>query len=168
LKLEWLLTIANATGTNGLTCLPKHGGARDNKFWSPILWLAIETVLSFRDRTPSALTARPSSSSTLNIAIMYNNLWITPNISCSHLNISLSSFQHVGYDLYIFYLLERVTMGKGVTVDPRSKASVDGKMEQSTCSHNLRSTLIDALDGSIDGCWLVTLILNLSPSRIIE
>jgi hypothetical protein len=25
-------TIANATGTNGLTCLPKHGGARDNKF----------------------------------------------------------------------------------------------------------------------------------------
>jgi hypothetical protein len=27
-----VLTIANATGTNGLTCLPKHGGARDNKF----------------------------------------------------------------------------------------------------------------------------------------
>jgi hypothetical protein len=25
LKLEWVLTIANATGTNGLTCLPKHG-----------------------------------------------------------------------------------------------------------------------------------------------
>jgi hypothetical protein len=43
LKLEWVLTIANATGTNVLTCLPKHGGARDNKFWSPILWLAIET-----------------------------------------------------------------------------------------------------------------------------
>jgi hypothetical protein len=38
-----VLTIANATGTNGLTCLPKHGGARDNKFWSPILRLAIET-----------------------------------------------------------------------------------------------------------------------------
>jgi hypothetical protein len=31
LKLEWVLTIANATGTNGLTCLLKHGGARDNK-----------------------------------------------------------------------------------------------------------------------------------------
>jgi hypothetical protein len=30
LKLEWVLTIAKATGTNGLTCLPKHGGARDN------------------------------------------------------------------------------------------------------------------------------------------
>jgi hypothetical protein len=43
LKLEWLLTIANATETNGLTCLPKHGGARGNKFWSPILRLAIET-----------------------------------------------------------------------------------------------------------------------------
>jgi hypothetical protein len=25
-------TTANATGTNGLTCLLKHGGARDNKF----------------------------------------------------------------------------------------------------------------------------------------
>jgi hypothetical protein len=28
----WVLTSANATGTNGLTYLPKHGGARDNKF----------------------------------------------------------------------------------------------------------------------------------------
>jgi hypothetical protein len=43
LKLELVLTIANATGTNGLTCLLKHGGARDNKFWSPILRLAIDT-----------------------------------------------------------------------------------------------------------------------------
>jgi hypothetical protein len=32
LKLEWMLSTANATGTNGLTCLPKHGKARDNKF----------------------------------------------------------------------------------------------------------------------------------------
>jgi hypothetical protein len=38
-----VLTIANATGTNVLTCLPKHGGTRENKFWSPILRLAIET-----------------------------------------------------------------------------------------------------------------------------
>jgi hypothetical protein len=29
------LTTENATGTNGLTCLSKHGGARDNKVWSP-------------------------------------------------------------------------------------------------------------------------------------
>jgi hypothetical protein len=28
----WVLTTANAAGTDGLTCLPKHGGARDNKF----------------------------------------------------------------------------------------------------------------------------------------
>ncbi|RVE53003.1 hypothetical protein evm_002301 [Chilo suppressalis] len=28
----WVLTTANAAGTNGLTCLPKHGGARDSKF----------------------------------------------------------------------------------------------------------------------------------------
>jgi hypothetical protein len=28
----WVLTIANAAGTNGLTCLPEHGGAQDNKF----------------------------------------------------------------------------------------------------------------------------------------
>jgi hypothetical protein len=28
----WVLTTANAAGTNGLTCLPKHGGDRDNKF----------------------------------------------------------------------------------------------------------------------------------------
>ncbi|RVE40846.1 hypothetical protein evm_014504 [Chilo suppressalis] len=28
----WVLTTANAAGTNGLTCLPKHGGARDRKF----------------------------------------------------------------------------------------------------------------------------------------
>jgi hypothetical protein len=28
-------TNANAAKTNGLICLPKHGGAGDNKFWSP-------------------------------------------------------------------------------------------------------------------------------------
>jgi hypothetical protein len=61
MKLEWVLTIANATGTNGLTYLPKHGGARDTGHLS-YDWL-LRPVLSFRDRTPSALTARPSSSS---------------------------------------------------------------------------------------------------------
>jgi hypothetical protein len=30
----WVLTTANAAGTNGLTCLPKHRGARDNKFFT--------------------------------------------------------------------------------------------------------------------------------------
>ncbi|RVE53772.1 hypothetical protein evm_001664 [Chilo suppressalis] len=28
----WVLTTADAAGTNGLTCLPKHRGARDSKF----------------------------------------------------------------------------------------------------------------------------------------
>jgi hypothetical protein len=28
----WVLTTANAAPTNGLTCLPKHGGGRDSKF----------------------------------------------------------------------------------------------------------------------------------------
>jgi hypothetical protein len=28
----WVLKTANAAGINGLTCLPKHRGARDNTF----------------------------------------------------------------------------------------------------------------------------------------
>jgi hypothetical protein len=28
----WVLTTANAAGTHGLTCLPKHGGYRGKKF----------------------------------------------------------------------------------------------------------------------------------------
>jgi hypothetical protein len=36
LEMDRVLKTANAASTNGLTCLPKHGGARDNKFWSPI------------------------------------------------------------------------------------------------------------------------------------
>ncbi|RVE42287.1 hypothetical protein evm_013052 [Chilo suppressalis] len=28
----WVRTTADAAGTNGLTCLPKHGGARDSKY----------------------------------------------------------------------------------------------------------------------------------------
>jgi hypothetical protein len=59
LKLEWMLTTVNAAGTNSLTCLPKHGGARCNKFWSPIQWLTSMNVLSFHDQT---LSARSSSS----------------------------------------------------------------------------------------------------------
>jgi hypothetical protein len=31
------LMTANAAGTNGLPCFPKHGGAQDNIFWSAIL-----------------------------------------------------------------------------------------------------------------------------------
>jgi hypothetical protein len=50
-----VLTTANATGTNGLTCLPKHGGARDDPSDDR------PKLLSFSDRTPSALTVEPSS-----------------------------------------------------------------------------------------------------------
>ncbi|RVE46568.1 hypothetical protein evm_008803 [Chilo suppressalis] len=32
----WVLTTADAAGTNGVTCLPKHGEAPDSNFWSPI------------------------------------------------------------------------------------------------------------------------------------
>jgi hypothetical protein len=56
LKLEWVLTTVNATGSNGLTCLP-------NKFWSPILFSSLRTLLSFYNRMPNALNAGPSSSS---------------------------------------------------------------------------------------------------------
>jgi hypothetical protein len=28
----WVVTTANAAGTKGLTCLPKHGEARDDQF----------------------------------------------------------------------------------------------------------------------------------------
>jgi hypothetical protein len=44
LELEWVLTTKNAAGTNSLTCLPNHGGARDNKFWSPIRRLIYTNV----------------------------------------------------------------------------------------------------------------------------
>jgi hypothetical protein len=63
LKLEWVLTTANATGTNGLTCLPKHGGARNNNFCHPSYDWPLGTLLRFCDRTPSSLIAEPSSCS---------------------------------------------------------------------------------------------------------
>jgi hypothetical protein len=37
LKLEWVLTTANAAVTNDLKYLQKHGGAQKNKFRSPVL-----------------------------------------------------------------------------------------------------------------------------------
>jgi hypothetical protein len=52
-------TTANAAGTNGLTCLPKHGGARDNKFL--VTRPMTDQSLSFRNRKPSVLTEEPSN-----------------------------------------------------------------------------------------------------------
>jgi hypothetical protein len=43
-----VLTTAN-TKINGFTYLPKHGGARDNKF---LVINDLPTLLDFRDRTP--------------------------------------------------------------------------------------------------------------------
>ncbi|RVE46213.1 hypothetical protein evm_009103 [Chilo suppressalis] len=42
----WVLTTADAAGTNGLTCFPKHGRAGDSNFWSPIQVLSITQVVS--------------------------------------------------------------------------------------------------------------------------
>jgi hypothetical protein len=58
----WVLTTANAALTNGLTWVPKHGGARDNKFLVPhpmTSQLCLTSAIARR----SALTAAPSSSS---------------------------------------------------------------------------------------------------------
>jgi hypothetical protein len=48
---RWVLTTSNETGVNSLRCLPIDGGGR-----------SLQTVLSFRDRSPSALTTWPTSS----------------------------------------------------------------------------------------------------------
>jgi hypothetical protein len=51
LKLKLIPTTPNAAGTNGLTSLPKHGGARGNKiFGHPTN--ERPTLLNFRNRTP--------------------------------------------------------------------------------------------------------------------
>jgi hypothetical protein len=54
----WVLTTANAAGTNGLTCFSKHGGAQDI-FGHPSD--DRPTLLNFRDRASCALTALSSS-----------------------------------------------------------------------------------------------------------
>jgi hypothetical protein len=60
----WMLTTANTAGSNGLTCLLKHGKARDNKF------LVTHPMTDQRCLTSTiarriAQTAGPSSSSLL-------------------------------------------------------------------------------------------------------
>jgi hypothetical protein len=58
----WVLTTANAVRTNSLTCLPKHGGARDNKFLVTHP-MADQRCLTSAIAHRSVLTAGPSSSS---------------------------------------------------------------------------------------------------------
>jgi hypothetical protein len=80
-----VLTTANAAGTNGLTCLPKHGGARHNNFFGhPFQDWPLRPVLSFRDRTPSALTARPPSSSIYSIFIYVHSISKNREKNCRH------------------------------------------------------------------------------------
>jgi hypothetical protein len=71
--LRWVQITANAAETNGLTCLPKHGGDRGNNFDHPSNDWPLRTLLSLGDRTPSVLTAEPSSSSKLIKLLLYTN-----------------------------------------------------------------------------------------------
>ncbi|RVE52914.1 hypothetical protein evm_002391 [Chilo suppressalis] len=50
---DWrVLTTADAAGTNGLTCLPKHGGARNSKFFGhPSNDRPLRKLLNFNDRS---------------------------------------------------------------------------------------------------------------------
>jgi hypothetical protein len=57
-----VLTSANVAGTNGLTCLPKHGEARHNKFLVTHL-MTDQCCLTSGIARRSTLTAEPSSSS---------------------------------------------------------------------------------------------------------
>jgi hypothetical protein len=56
----WVLTTANAAGIKDLTCLPKHGGARDNKYLvtHPMI---DQRCLASEIARQSTLTAGPSS-----------------------------------------------------------------------------------------------------------
>jgi hypothetical protein len=62
LELERVLTTANAARANDLTCLPKHGGARDNKFLV-INQMTDQCCLTSTIACRSALTAGTSNSS---------------------------------------------------------------------------------------------------------
>jgi hypothetical protein len=68
---RWLPTTANATGTDGLTCLPKHGGARDSKFLITHP-MTDQRCLTSAIARRNALTAGPSSSSRFYIVNEYS------------------------------------------------------------------------------------------------
>jgi hypothetical protein len=70
LKLEWVVTTANVAGTNDLTCLPKHRGAWDNKFWSPILMTGLWERCLATARTTSALIVGRSQKIFSNIFLL--------------------------------------------------------------------------------------------------
>jgi hypothetical protein len=68
-----VLTTANAAGTNGLTCLPKHGEAQDNKFLVTHP-MTDQRCLTSAIARRSALTARLSSSSSPSHRSLYKML----------------------------------------------------------------------------------------------
>jgi hypothetical protein len=70
----WILTTANTAGTNGLKCLPKHGGALD--YHHP---KTDQRCLTFANARWSVLTTGPSSSFTLyqNDLVMTNTADVT-------------------------------------------------------------------------------------------
>jgi hypothetical protein len=45
-------TVDYTARTNGLTCLRNHGGAQDNKFWSPFRWHCLVSVIARRPHWP--------------------------------------------------------------------------------------------------------------------
>ncbi|RVE47216.1 hypothetical protein evm_008184 [Chilo suppressalis] len=59
----WVLTTADTAGTNGLTCLPKHGGARDNKF------LVTHPMTEYCNLTVVCDPNKPDSKATAPLAI---------------------------------------------------------------------------------------------------
>jgi hypothetical protein len=56
----WVLTTANASGTNGLTCVPKHGGSRDNTFFVTHYKSAISTLEKCQKRVRATGVWKPS------------------------------------------------------------------------------------------------------------
>jgi hypothetical protein len=71
----WVLTTANAARTNGLKCLPKHGGTHDNTFL--VIHPMTDQRCNFRNRThtSSALIAGLSSSSYISMYHFYSLLF---------------------------------------------------------------------------------------------
>jgi hypothetical protein len=90
LKLEWVLTTANAAGTNSSTCLSKHGGARDN-IGHTSDDCTLRMLLSFHDGTLSALGHRAPPSQVAYRHYLGNNK-VMPN--CYILSYSLIFFLH--------------------------------------------------------------------------
>jgi hypothetical protein len=137
----WVVMTANAAGTNGLTCLPKHGGARDNKFLvtpSMIYQRCLTSAIARR----SALTAGPSSSSkmeyTQDIHILpqllryvnYMQTWLNPIGFWSQTISGLSTVSSsLDVKMFFFNILQMARrenyMDRNSTVRRRGTTSVD-------------------------------------------